>query len=806
MIRKLAALASVLLAAACFFARPAEAAIGFHVGSNATCSNVGTAHTCVFPTTLTSGDWGWACVVSSGGSDISSSASDSSNGSWTPTAAGQVTTLNGRKGRCFYKENMAASAPTFSWSTASSVTSWVVMGAYSGVLAASSIVAQDSAQQSINPGDDFACPALSATAAGQYNVGGVFSEFNANDLSPNNGETERQEQSGGGGLQFEDKAVAGAGSVRLHWTVDVADNLECNHVVIAPILASAPSFSANPAIGTRTTSSIPITATGGTCADCTFYGVVYADGLATPNCTQVKAAQDSTGAAAYKAFNVAMSASTPATGTFSSYTDGTKRDSAYCMHSTAGGDSAVFALGDIDKLPISSCSFDSSSVNGGLKYNCTLDGAGTIYLVACIKDSANATVTQVETAKCTGGVTAEAAVNRSGTGAVTLGTVLPFPIYDVSYVGVYNFGSQHEAATHQDFDRFQTPPTGFQYVTLASVTATGSLPKAYNDAAFITVTYDTQTVNFRVGDLVWDKDSGAWGIILVDGDGGATGQLTVFKKSGTFNDNDRLTDMNGAAALVNGATAAITKIAIGDILQVQNHISPAGDAAVCPGALQCLTMDTSGQVTYSATGRQTSPNTLIYHVATGAFLVVDLDAIFNNTAPACGAPRVLALKLNVPMATFPLTTACGDPDLETVHYAIPHVLPPGLVLDWTTGDITGTPTVENKAGLIEDAIVYDAADDYGTLSLTIYPVDHWNMTNCTTGPLSESACRNQIDSDTVRSLSVSSRYVCSAVTFGSVISQVPVAGAAVAPQDSVTLTVSVGRFPCAGVLIEQGEL
>lgn len=292
-------------------------------------------------------------------------------------------------------------------------------------------------------------------------------------------------------MSHEKTTVTGA---TINWTLDFpnSQNGTVGIVSFASSTASSPTFSSAPAIGTRTTSSIPTLATTA-CTDCTYYGVAVTDGSGAPTCTQVKAGQNSGGTSAYKSFSQAMTANVQGTGTFDTYTDGTVRDGYFCLNSTAGGDSSVSSIADMYKNPawtvnptISAQTASAYTVSG------TLDGAGTIYAVACIKDSTAATVTQTEAGNCTGNAAAQAAANKAVTGAdtLTLGSALSLPIYDISVVGVY--GSQHEAATHFLADEMLDCAAGKQCITLASVSAT-SWCADFNA---------TQTPDIAAGDII----------------------------------------------------------------------------------------------------------------------------------------------------------------------------------------------------------------------------------------------------------------------------------------------------------------
>ena len=67
-----------------------------------------------------------------------------------------------------------------------------------------------------------------------------------------------------------------------------------------------------------------------------------------------------------------------------------------------------------------------------------------------------------------------------------------------------------------------------------------------------TINYDAQSANFTVGDIVTGGTSGATAVILEDNDGGTTGTLTLGSISGTFQDNETITDPSGGSATSDG--------------------------------------------------------------------------------------------------------------------------------------------------------------------------------------------------------------------------------------------------------------
>jgi hypothetical protein len=70
-----------------------------------------------------------------------------------------------------------------------------------------------------------------------------------------------------------------------------------------------------------------------------------------------------------------------------------------------------------------------------------------------------------------------------------------------------------------------------------------------------TLNYDTQTGNFTVGLTVTGGTSGATGVIVSDLDTGAAGTLTLTSVTGTFENNEAITDTVTGAALVDGTLA-----------------------------------------------------------------------------------------------------------------------------------------------------------------------------------------------------------------------------------------------------------
>lgn len=260
---------------------------------------------------------------------------------------------------------------------------------------------------------------------------------------------------------------------------------------IIPYLAfgdglSTPTFTSAPAVGTRTTSSIPINFTSDTTG--TVYGARLTDGSGTPTCDQLEA-QTATGGQQY--WSEAVVATVSDSHAFSSITDGTITDAYFCIEDGSGNDSAVATIANVYKLPAFSVS-PSVTAQDDNDYTITktLDGAGTVYAVACIKGSTAPTVTNVEAGQCNGGSTAIASTSGAATGTLTLGGSLTRPVHDIYVAGTY--GSQHEAAVHTIANEMLDAPAGKQYVTLASIDA----------SSFCADFNVTQTPLIAIGDIL----------------------------------------------------------------------------------------------------------------------------------------------------------------------------------------------------------------------------------------------------------------------------------------------------------------
>lgn len=97
------------------------------------------------------------------------------------------------------------------------------------------------------------------------------------------------------------------------------------------------------------------------------------------------------------------------------------------------------------------------------------------------------------------------------------------------------------------------------YVVTAATSTVITCTKL-SDAGFTyaRLAYDTQTGNFTVGQVVTGGTSNATGTIVQDLDGGSTGTLVLSGVSGTFQDNETITDPITGSAAANGTQTVAT--------------------------------------------------------------------------------------------------------------------------------------------------------------------------------------------------------------------------------------------------------
>lgn len=559
--------------------------------------------------------------------------------------------------------------------------------------------------------------------------------------------------------------------------------------------ASAPTYTADPAIGTRTTSSIPITQTSA-CTDCTAYFIAETDGLGLPTCTQIKAGNGADGNAAYKAVSGALTATVQLTLTLGTYTDGTLRDGYGCLNSTAGGDSAVKAIADMYKLPAFSTplSVASQTTSVYTSNSKVLDGPGTVTWNAVPAGASAPSVSQCN-AGTGGGIVATNTDDATGTMTLTIsgtpGSTIN-PKYDLYYCGTY--GGQVEAAVHALTDEYLDCPS-CEWQALGSVGAL-SYAASYNATTRKAIAFDGQSANFTVGKLIADRTSGAYGRIENQTDAGTTGTVYVWVIRGTFADNDVIEDSAGGAALVNGTPSTLPDIASSDVLGIPTNVikddTTTGEA---------LSHDSTGDVWYDPSppgdfSRRRALDWLIYDASAQGYMKIDIDAWWFDASPGCTPPKldwVIEVGVMIP-DPIDLNTDqgnCSDADgdaLDTIKISGTDPSQVSLVAGvYGNGQ---TPDTEHEAGYPLDFLAMDQAGAYADKEVTAWPLTSVTVvTDCVGDVLTVQQCEIalRVELHNAVSFTESLGACVSAPNVGTVTSQSPAPMDELAPFDVVAL-------------------
>jgi hypothetical protein len=470
----------------------------------------------------------------------------------------------------------------------------------------------------------------------------------------------------------------------------------------------------------------------------------------------------------------------------------------YKLTSGAGSVSASWALGSaagaacnaviFDIAPATPASFDSgptfAKVDGDT-YRMTYDTANatTAYVAAYPLGTATPTAAALIAGTGAHGTANEVATNGADTLDVDVTDSPAFPAYEVCGVAA---GAGGNSAVTCNSAVCLDPPSNFQFVNCsAGLTSigVGSPAEAYNASGRVTISYAAQTVNYTVGALVVGGTSGAYGTIEIIADFGATGVLTIHTLSGSFQNGEALTDNRGGNGTSSTGTTAVRSITTGDIEVVPTTVSPSGAT---------LTVGADGQYSYTATGRQTALNGVIFDSSIPSYLTLDLDFVANDAAPTCSLNRTIPLVVGVAMTAYDVSAQCADGDNDTLTYGvITNNLPTGLTLNATTGHITGTPTASGDV-----TVQILALDGYGgtgifqgrfvTSSGAVSP-------DCMTTPTTLSACENSYLATFASTVVFAENPKCSgSVDANNVISTSPTKNTQIPFGSNISITYSVG--------------
>jgi hypothetical protein len=184
-------------------------------------------------------------------------------------------------------------------------------------------------------------------------------------------------------------------------------------------------------------------------------------------------------------------------------------------------------------------------------------------------------------------------------------------------------------------------------------------------------------------------------------------------------------------------------------------------------------------------------NAYFQDISVGGLHADDLDYFLNNGAPFAPAPDQAMWLVDAAITPIDLSLLFGDPDDDTLVFTQDATgscgaFPTGISL--TDGVISGTPTVEDEAGVLLCLVGTDDAGDSDTWEYTVTPIVTLPLTDCTSTPLTEDECRILIGVQFFGTVTVGSQFQCESATInGGVLSQDPAAGAELAPFGEVDL-------------------
>ena len=121
-----------------------------------------------------------------------------------------------------------------------------------------------------------------------------------------------------------------------------------------------------------------------------------------------------------------------------------------------------------------------------------------------------------------------------------------------------------------------------------------------------TLDYDAQTANFTLGKVLTGGTSGATALIIADSDSGATGTLTLREISGTFQNNETITDSVTGSATANGTVTNIDVALLGSTVSIMAAVE-SDTAWACDFAIN------AGEVEIQVTGEASKTIDWVVH-------------------------------------------------------------------------------------------------------------------------------------------------------------------------------------------------
>lgn len=429
----------------------------------------------------------------------------------------------------------------------------------------------------------------------------------------------------------------------------------------------------------------------------------------------------------------------------------------------------------------------------------SLDAAGDVDGVACLKDQTAPTISQVQAGNCTGDVAAEATDSASpSTGdfdfSLTLTPPDSFPKYDIYVTDGTTLTTLADEALDPPSICGENSDQLCQFIDITSI-GTGSPCEDFNTAADPDIASPdilTAPADIEPGGGV-DESLTISAACQFSYDGDNTGQQKAF--------NITIYDVSAEGFHAEDIDALFNNTAP-ECVSVDDQVLDQ-DEAINTFDLDDVCADSDGeQLTYTSTysGTHTGSANAATLTDSAADFVVDnlIGLTIDNDTDGSSCT------ITDNDATTVTCTLTGGTDNDwdaSDEYTVTYVLPTGLSLNGANGEVTGTPTVEDESGTTVRFTATDIGEETDWFSWKTWVVDTWTAPDCT--PLDQDECVTAVlDAAPWREEEVlTANVACDnesdpAEASGEVISQDPTASSELEPFETFTIRVSTGSV-CA---------
>ncbi len=618
------------------------------------------------------------------------------------------------------------------------------------------------------------------------------------------------------------------------------------HTHTLALKAGGPTFTAGPAAGTFTQTTMPTTFT--TDQDGTVEGVACANGIAAPSVAQVFADQCGDGNAAVNSFDETVVSGVSDGHTFTGLTAGTTYDLYFAIDGTTSDSSAVSSL--LDQVTVAVPTFTSGPATGTLtsttaQITGTPSQSGTWYGLACTNGQ-TATAAQVKTGTTCSGGAAIAAFNKSVTAAAadsqTFTGLAASTTYDTFHV-ISNAAGDSASVPLADVVTQAAAAPSFTsgpsiaaaangYTVSGTVTCTGTcsveaVACSPGDAA--PTSNEIEAGQCGGGNAAILNTQENWTTTVADSFSLAAAskpvKLSVYVSATNGTDDSTVVPFlsqnrsarsgfaivtmasHSAAGLCNLDSYFAPDCADGDTFEYEDDTNESSDCNVAIAANGELTLtpvaagDCDGRQTFEVSYEDVSSATdgLFTSPSVGNFSTDD-TAYVNNSAPDCHPePEIydFALTVGVAMTSIDLGDlgTCTDADADTLTYSVTSgTLPTGTSLSGT-GNKTwgGTPSVEDEGGEALTVQACDVVGDCDTFDFTVFAIDTWQVPNCV--GLTSNSCSEAIVAAApwrinAIGLTITALTCSSSVTVGNILTQNPLAADEADPYGEMLITLA----------------